>query len=158
MNVRAPSVVVQHPQLTHTIGVKLCQNYDLTTEELRWKWEAVKRSNRETHRLDSSNLHELKIYIAQEQAKPTRPTNKGSSARLSGVMSVRGGAPGYGPGRIPRQFNEGFMPGVKREDVDRQVPVAGSSKISFLQVDKVERCECGCLVCVNSLHSESARL
>jgi hypothetical protein len=134
--------------ITHrAIGVKLCQNYDLSAEELRWKWEAVKR--RETHRLDASNIQELKIYIAQEQAKPSRPTNKGSSARLSGVMSVRGAASGYGPGRIPRQLNVGLVPDVKREGVDRPVPVAGSSKISFSQVDKVEKRECGCSTGVN---------
>jgi len=136
--------------ITHrTIGVQLCQNYDLTAEELRWKWEAVKRLSRETHRLDTTNIQELKIYITQEQTKPSRPTNKGSGARLSGVMSVRGGASGYGPGRIPRQLNGGFMPSVKREGVDRPVPVAGSSKISFLQVDKVERRECEDLIGVN---------
>lgn len=126
----------------HTTGVKLCQNYDLTADELRWKWEAVKRLSRETHRLDATNIQELKIYIAQEQAKPSKPMNKGSGARLSGVMSVRGGTSGYGPGRIPRQLTGGSIPSVKREGVDGPVPVAGSSKISFLQADKVERREC----------------
>lgn len=133
------------------IGVKLCQNYDLSAEELRWKWEAVKRLSRETHRIDVTNIQELKIYIAQEQAKPSRPTNKGSSARLSGVMSVRGAASGYGPGRIPRQLTGGFMPGVKKESVDYPVPIAGSSKISFSQADKVERRECECLIGLNLL-------
>jgi len=140
--------------ITHrAIGVKLCQNYDLTAEELRWKWETVKHLSRETHRLDVTNIQELKIYIVQEQTKPSKPTNKGSGARLSGVMSVRGGASGYGPGRIPRQPHGGFMPGVKKEGVDRPVPVAGSSKISFSQVDKVERRECECSVGLNSSHT-----
>lgn len=40
------------------------------------------------------------------------------------------------------------MSGVKKEDIDRPVPVAGSSKISFSQVDKVERRECECPICV----------
>jgi len=129
--------------ITHcTIGVKLCQNYDLTPDQLFWKWETVKHLSREARRLDVSNMDELKKYIAQEQAKSSRSTNKGSSARLSGVMSVRGGASGYGPGRTPRQPNTGFASGVKREAVDH--PVAGSSRISFLQVDKVERRECKC--------------
>jgi len=136
------------------IGVKLCQNYDLTAEELRWKWETVKHLSRETHRLDVTNIQELKIYVAQEQTKPSRPTNKGSGARLSGVMSVRGGASGYGPGRIPRQLTGAFVPGVKREGVDRPVPVAGSSKISFSQVDKVGRRECACLVGPNFSHTK----
>jgi len=140
------------------IGVKLCQNYDLTAQELRWKWETVKHLSRETHRLDATNIQELKIYIAQEQTKPNKPTNKGSGARLSGVMSVRGGASGYGPGRIPRQPHGGFIPGVKREGVDRPVPVAGSSKISFSQVDKVERRECECSVGVNSSHTKLVHL
>ena len=136
--------------ITHyVIGVKLCQNYDLTAEQLRWKWETVKHLSRETHRLDVTSVQELKIYIAQEQAKPSRPTNKGSGARLSGVMSVRGGASGYGPGRIPRQLNGGFVAGVKKEGVDHPVPVAGSSKISFSQVDKIERRECECFITVN---------
>lgn len=135
------------------IGVKLCQNYDLTAEALRWKWETVKHLSRETHRLDVTNIQELKIYIAQEQTKPSKPTNKGSGARLSGVMSVRGGASGYGPGRIPRQPH-GFIPGVKKEGVDRPVPIAGSSKISFSQVDKVERRECECFIGVNSSHTK----
>ncbi|KAF9651371.1 DNA polymerase alpha, subunit B [Thelephora ganbajun] len=119
--------------------VKLCQNYDLSPDALFWKWETVKHLNRGTRRLDETNLQELKLYITQEQAKPSRPTNKGSSARLSGVMSGRSGASGYGPGRIPRQLNGDFTSGVKEEDVDRPVPVAGSSKISFSRADKVER-------------------
>ena len=143
--------------VTHSaIGVKLCQNYDLTAEELRWKWETVKHLSRETHRLDVTNIQELKIYIAQEQTKPSKPTNKGSGARLSGVMSVRGGASGYGPGRIPRQPHGGFIPGVKREGVDRPVPVVGSSKISFSQVDKVDRRECESLIGMNSSHTKLA--
>lgn len=134
------------PFITHRmIGAKLCHNYDLSAEELRWKWEVVKRRSRETHRLDVTNIQELKTYIIQEQAKPNRSTSKGSSARLSGVMSVRGGASGYGPRRIPRQLNEGFAPGVKSETTDHPVPVAGSSKISFSQADKFERRECECL-------------
>jgi len=131
--------------ITHrTIGVKLCQNYDLMPDQLFWKWETVKHLSREARRLDVSSMDELKKYIAQEQAKSSRTTNKGFSARLSGVMSVRGGASGYGPGRVPRQPDRGFMSGVKKEDVDRPVPVAGSSKISFLLVDKVGRRECKC--------------
>lgn len=131
---------------THSAkGVKLCQNYNLSEDELFWKWEAVKRLSRETHRLDTSSLQELKIRVAQEQTKPSRPTNKGSSARLSGMMSA-----GYGPGsRIPRHLGGGFMPSVKREDPGRPLPVAGSSKVSFSQVDKVERRECECLTEVN---------
>jgi len=128
---------------THrAIGVKLCQNYDLSADQLRWKWETVKHLSRETHRLDVSNVDELKKYIVQEQTKASRPANKGSGVRLSGVMSARSGASGYGPGRIPPQLNGGFMSGVKREDVDRPVSVAGSSKILFSQVDKVERRGC----------------
>ena len=130
------------PRTHHAIGVKLCQNYDLSADQLRWKWEAVKRLSRETHRLDVSNIDELKKYIVQEQAKVSRPMNKSSGARLAGVMSVRSGASGYGPGRIPRQLNGGFMSSVKREDADRPIPIAGSSKILFSQVDKVERREC----------------
>ena len=141
---------------SRTIGAKLCKNYDLSAEELRWKWEIVKLQNRETHRLDATNIQELKICIAQELAKPSKPTNKGSSARLSGVMSVRGGPSGYGPGRIPRQLNTDFMPGVKREGVDRPVPVAGSSKISFSQVDKVERRECEYLIDVGFSYTKLA--
>lgn len=140
------------------IGVKLCRNYDLSPDELRWKWETVKHLSRETHRLDVSNIDELKKYIAQEQAKSSRPTNKGSGARLSGVMSVRGGASGYGPARIPRQLTGGFMSGVKKEDVDRPIPVAGSSKISFSQVDKVETRECECLIGVNFPCAKLVRL
>ena len=136
--------------ITHRpIGVKLCENYDLSPEGLRWKWEAVRRLSREAHRLDVSNVDELKNYIVQEQAKASRPTNKGSGVRLSGVMSARGVGSGYGPARIPRQLNGGFMSGVKREDVDRPVPVAGSSKISFSQVDRVERRDCECFIGVN---------
>jgi len=128
---------------THrAVGVKLCQNYDLSPEELRWKWETVKHLSRETHRLDVSMMGELKRCIVQEQAKASRPTNKGPGARLSGVMSARSGASGYGPGRILRQPDGAFMSGVKKEDVNRPVPVAGSSKISFSQVDKVERRDC----------------
>ena len=133
----------------HAIGVKLCENYDLSPETLRWKWETVKHSSREAHRLDMSNMNELKECIVQEQAKASRPTNKSSAARLSGVMSARGAVTGYGPGRIPRQLNGGFMSGVKREDVDGPVPVAGSSKVSFLQVDRIERRDCECLFGVN---------
>lgn len=131
---------------THsTIGVKLCQSYDLSAEQLFWKWEAAKRQSRETHRLDSTNLQELKICVAQEQAKPSKPANKNSNARLAGIMSVGSGASGYGPGRIPRQLGGGVMSGMKKEDVERPLPVAGSSKVSFSQVDKVERRECECL-------------
>ena len=131
--------------ITHrATGVKLCQNYDLSPEQLRWKWESVKHLSRETHRLDLSNMDELKKCIVQEQAKPSKPTNKGSGARLSGVMSMRGGISGYGPARIPRQLSGGFISGVKREDADRPVPVAGSSRISFSQADKVERREREC--------------
>jgi len=153
-----PSLHNGPPFVTHrAIGVKLCQNYDLTAEELRWKWETVKHLSRETHRLDVTNIQELKIYIAQEQTKPSKPTNKGSGVRLSGVMSVRGGASGYGPGRIPRRPHGGFIPSVKRE-VDRPVPIAGSSNVSFSQADKVERCECGCSVGVNSFHTKLVHL
>ena len=141
--------------VTHrVIGVKLCQNYDLTAEELRWKWETVKHLSRETHRIDVTSIQELKIYIAQEQTKPSRPTNKGSGARLSGVMSVRGGVSGYGPGRIPRQPTGGFVPGVKKEGVDNPVSVAGSSRISFSQVGKVERRDCECLTGVNFSYTD----
>jgi len=129
-------------QTHRTLGARLCQNYDLSAEQLFWKWETVRHLSRGTHHLDASSIEELKICIAQEHVKLSKPTNKGSSARLSGVMSGRSGAPGYGPGRIPRQLDGGFMSGVKREDVDRPVPVAGSSKISFSQVGKVERREC----------------
>lgn len=140
---------------THsTIGVKLCRNYNLSVDDLFWKWEAAKRLGRETHRLDASNLQELKIYIAQEQAKPSKPMNKGSSARLSGMMSAGSGASGYGPGRVPRQPGGSFMSGVKREDVDSSLPVAGSSKISFSQVDKVERRECKRLTVANHMGIE----
>jgi hypothetical protein len=124
------------------IGVKLCQNYDLSPNELFWKWETVKHLSRKTHRLDASSIDELKKCIVQEQAKASRTTNKASGVRLAGVMSAPSGASGYGPGRITHQLNGGFMSGVKREDVDRPVPVAGSSKISFSQVDKVERRGC----------------
>ena len=130
----------------HIIGVKLCQNYDLSAEELRWKWEAVKRLSRETHRLDAANIEELKIYITQEQSKPSRPTNKSSNVQLSGFMTARGRASGYGPGRIPRQLDGGFMPGVKKESIDHAFPVAGSSRISFSQTDKIERRECKHLI------------
>lgn len=129
-------------QIHRALGARLCQNYDLSAEQLFWKWETVKHLNRGTHRLDASSIQELKTCIAQEHAKLSRPTNKGPNVRLSGVMSGRSGAPGYGPGRIPRQLGGGFMSGVKREDVDRPVPVAGSSKISFSQVGKIERREC----------------
>ena len=141
----------------HTIGVKLCQNYDLSPQELHWKWETVKHLSRETHRLGASNIDELKKCIIQEQAKSTKPATKGSGVRLSGVMSVRSGPSGYGPGRIPRQINTGFMSGVKREDADRPVPVAGSSKISFLQVGKVERRECECLIVVDLSYANPVR-
>ena len=144
------SAFVAHP----AVGVKLCQNYDLSPNQLRWKWEAVKRLSRETHRLGVSNIDELKKYIVQEQAKSNRPTNKSSGARLSGVMPARFGASGYGPGRIPRQLNGGFMPGVKKEDVDRPVPATGSSKISFSQVDKVERRKCKYFICVKFPHAK----
>ena len=123
----------------HTAGVKLCQNYDLSPDQLRWKWESVKLQSLERHRLDVSNIDELKKYVVQEQAKASRPTKKG---RLSGLMSVHSGAPGYGPARIPRRLNGGFMSGVKREDVNHPFPIAGSSKILFSQADKVERREC----------------
>ena len=129
------------------IGVKLCQNYDLSADELFWKWEAAKRQSRETHRLDASSLQELKIYVAQEQTKPSRPANKGSSARLSGMMSARGGTSGYGPGRI--KLGATSISDLKREGVDRPLPVAGSSKISFSQVDRAERRECECLAVAN---------
>ena len=131
------------------IGVKLCQNYDLSAEKLFWKWEAVKHLSRERHRLEASDIHELKIIIAQEQGKPSKPTNKGSNARLSGVMSSRSAPFGYGPGRIPRQLGGGSMSGVKSESADRSVPVAGSSEILFSQVDRVERRERECLNVVN---------
>jgi hypothetical protein len=134
---------------THRMtGVRLCQNYDLSAESLFWKWEAVKHSNRETHRLDASNLQELKTRIIQEHEKPSRPTIKGSSARLSGMMSGPSGPSGYGPARIPRRFDESFTSGVKREDVDLPVPVVGSKKFSFSQVNKVGRRECEYLTAV----------
>ena len=139
---------------THiTTGVKLCHNYNISEEELFWKWGAVRHLTGpgEAHRLDATNLRELKVYIDQEQRK-SRSANKGSSARLSGVMSARSGASGYGPGRISRQLNGPLIPGVKREDVDRPVPVAGSNKISFSQVDKIERRECGCLANAGFTH------
>jgi hypothetical protein len=144
---------------THSmIGVRLCQNYDLSVDELFWKWGATKHQNRETHRLDAFGLQELKIFVAQEQAKPSRPTNKGSSARLSGMMPARSGASGYGPGRIPRQIGGGFMSGVKREDVDSPIPAAGSRKVLFSQVDKVERRECKCLAVANPMETKLVRL
>ena len=144
-------------KIQRMIGVKLCQNYDLSVEELFWKWETVKHLSRETHRLDASNLQELKIYVAQEQTKPSKPTNKGSSARLSGMMSARSGAPGYGPGRIPRQLGGSFISGVKREDSGSPFPVAGPSKISFSRTDKVERCECECSTVESSMVTEPVR-
>ena len=144
---------------THrTIGVNLCQNYNLPPDDLRWKWETVKHLSRETHRLDASSLDELQRYIIQEQAKPTRPATKGSGVRLSGVMSMRGGTSGYGLGRIPRQLDGGFMSGVKKEDVDRPVPVAGSSKISFSQVGGIERRERECLIGVDFPCANPVRL
>lgn len=143
---------------THNrIGVKLCQNYDLSAEELFWKWEAVKHSSREAHRLDASNLQELRLYITKEQVKSSKPTKKGSSAQLSGVMSARSGASGYGPRRIPRQLGGGFMSGVKKEEVDRPVPLPGSSKISFSQVDKVEKRECECQAAVTAVTFTSTK-
>lgn len=140
------------------IGVKLCQNYDLSVEALFWKWEAVKHSSRDTHRLDASGLQELKIHVAKEQAKPTKPTKKGSSAQLSGMMSASSRALGYGPGRIPRQLGGGFISGVKREDIDLSVPVPGSSKISFSQADKVERRECECRTVANFMGTQFVHL
>jgi hypothetical protein len=138
--------------ITHrAIGAKLCRNYDLSPENLRSKWETVKYLSREAYRLDASNIDELKEFIVQEQAKASRSTGKSSGARLSGVMPARGAVPGYGPGRIPRQLNGGFMSGVKREDVDRPVPVSGSSKISFSQVDRIERRDCECFIGVDFL-------
>jgi len=96
-------------------------------------------------------MGELKRCIVQEQIKASRPTNKGSGARLSGVMPARSGASGYGPGRISHQPDGAFMSGVKKEDVNRPVPVAGSSKISFSQVDKLERRECEYFIDTNFL-------
>jgi hypothetical protein len=127
-----------------TTGAKLCHNYNLSAEQLFWKWGAVRHliGPRGAHRLDATNLQELKLYVEQERSKPGRSANKGSSARLSGTMSGRSRAAGYGPGRAPWQLNGRLAPGVKREDVDRPVPAAGSNKISFSQVDKIERREC----------------
>lgn len=140
---------------THiTTGANLCRNYNIPADELFWKWETVRLLTGPggTHRLDETNLRELKLYIEQEQRNPSRSANKGSSARLSGVMSARSGASGYGPGRVSRQLNGHLIPGVKREDVDRPVPVAGSNKISFSQVDKIERRECECLANAGFTH------
>lgn len=66
-------------------------------------------------------------------------------------MSARNAAPGYGPGK---KLSAGFMSGVRKKEVDRLLPVAGSSKISFSQLDKVERRDCECLTVANPMGTE----
>ncbi|KAI0766425.1 DNA polymerase alpha, subunit B [Trametes elegans] len=125
---------------------KVCQNNNISGEDLFYKWEVVRMKDPHSH-FALRHLADIKAMIHRDLVKATA-TKKFSSGNLSGLQSRQFGVPpgrgGGRPGLNAGAGSRGGMPGTPAKQVraqdgfdlpraeERKVPVAGPSRVNFV--------------------------
>lgn len=132
--------------ISTSLGVKICQLFNINPSDLLYKWEAITldfKSNHSsiTRTIDADSLRALKVSLQRSLPKQDKRSG-GQPAMLAGVVSrgASGGFMGFGARPGLHSVRPTANP-VKREVDDRKpFTLPGSGKVKLMHV-KTKSCE-----------------